>query len=225
MLNPETLPRPVLGTLYMGRVSRSQIGRPVKSFPRPAKEFLDPRTLRRDNRGTGGTVRRTNRETHMTDSTYYTRPEILTATVAEWHVRGCAGFPACPGCRFPKNHTIVTAHADTLAGLQRNGGLVVPAPTFGKASNVIRRMASDSYTDPKFGTVADATETVPADIFHTFDVWERGPGHVVRPDAMRPKLSQTLRRIIARLPERGIRPNVAIQAHDDSIDVTAYRLA
>ncbi len=161
------------------------------------------------------------------DKPYYTRQEIITATMAEWHVRGCTGDDVnqCPGCRFGKGHTIVIAHADALDGLRRNGGLVVPAATFGKASNVIRRMASDAYTDPKFGTVADATETVPADLFHQFDVWQRGPGHTVRPDAMRPKLAMTLRRIIARLPERGIRPNVAIQAHDDSIDVTAYRLA
>ncbi|MDP7088778.1 MAG: hypothetical protein QGG20_03420 [Dehalococcoidia bacterium] len=161
----------------------------------------------------------------MTDPTYYTRPEIITATVAEWHVRGCAGFPACPGCRFPKNHIIVTAHADALAGLQRAGGVVVSAPTFAKASNVIRRMHDEGYSEDVFGSMPDATETVPADIFHTFDVWNRGPGHAVTAESMRPKLSQTLRRIIARLPERGIRPNVAIQVVDDSVVVTAYRLS
>ena len=161
----------------------------------------------------------------MTETTYYTRPEIITATVAEWHRRGCVGFPTCAGCRFPKSAPIVLAHADALAGLQRAGGLVIAVATSGLASNEIRRMADPSYDPARFGTMADATATVGADIFHTFDVWERGPGHVVRPDAMRPKLSQTLRRIIARLPERGTRPNVAIQAMTDSIDVTAYRLA
>jgi hypothetical protein len=163
----------------------------------------------------------------MNQPTYYTRSEIITATVAEWHVRGCTGddtYP-CPGCRFGKGHVIVIAHADALDGLRRNGGLVVPAATFGKASNVIRRMADEGYDVERFGSMAAATATVPANIFHTFDVWQRGPGHTVRPEAMRPKLAMTLRRIIARLPERGIRPNVAIHAMTDSIDVTGYRLA
>ncbi len=156
---------------------------------------------------------------------YYTRPEILTATIAEWHIRGCVGFPTCPGCRFTATSPVVVAHADSLAGLQRAGGVVVSAPTFAKASNVIRRMNDNGYSEDVFGSMADATETIPADIFHTFDVWNRGPGHAVTAESMRPKLSQTLRRIIARLPERGIRPNVAIQVVDDSVVVTAYRLS
>ena len=86
-------------------------------------------------------------------------------------------------------------------------------------------MADDGYSPDVFGSIPDATVTVPADIFHTFDVWNRGPGHAVTAESMRPKLSQTLRRIIARLPERGIRPNVAIQVVGDSIVVTGYRLA
>ena len=137
---------------------------------------------------------------------YYLRPEVITATVAEWHRRGCVGWPTCAGCRFSKNHPIVIAHADALSGLQRAGGLVIAVATSGLASNEIRRMADPAYDPARFGTMAAATATVPADIFHTFDVWERGPGHVVRPDAMRPKLAQTLRRIIARLPARGPRP-------------------
>jgi hypothetical protein len=160
----------------------------------------------------------------MQNPTYYTRPEIITATVAEWHVRGCVGFPACPGCRFPKVHPVVVAHADALDGLRRSGGLVLAVATSGLASNEIRRMADPAYDPATFGTMAAATAPVAADIFHTFDVWQRGPGHKVTPKAMRPKLAITLRSIITRLPERGTRPNVAIQAHADSIDVTAYRL-
>ena len=156
---------------------------------------------------------------------YYTLKELVIATLAEWHVRGCAGFPACPGCRFTASSPIVVAHVGALAGLQRAGGVVVSALSFAKASNVIRRMADDGYSPDVFGSIPDATVTVPADIFHTFDVWNRGPGHAVTADSMRPKLSQTLRRIIARLPERGIRPNVAIQVVGDSIVVTGYRLA
>ena len=161
----------------------------------------------------------------MNNPIYYLRPEIIIATVAEWHLRGCVGFPTCPGCRFAKVHPIVTNHADALSGLQRAGGLVIDMPTPAMASNEFRRLADPSYDPARFGTRADATATVTADIFHTFDVWQRGPGHAVTAESMRPKLSQTLRRIIARLPERGIRPDVAIQAHADSIDVTAYRLA
>ena len=156
---------------------------------------------------------------------YYTLKELVIATLAEWHVRGCAGFPACPGCRFTASSPIVVAHVGALAGLQRAGGGVVSALSFAKASNVIRRMHDEGYSDDVFGSMLDATVTIPSDQFHQFDVWNRGPAHAVTADSMRPKLSQTLRRIIARLPERGIRPNVAIQVVDASVVITGYRLS
>jgi hypothetical protein len=73
--------------------------------------------------------------------------------------------------------------------------------------------------------VAAATTIIPVDMFHQFDVWGRGKGHAVTPESMRPKVTQTLRRIIARLPERGIRPNIAVQATAKGLAITAYRLA
>ena len=148
----------------------------------------------------------------------YTNPELLVATQAEWITRD-GSF------RFPKNHPIVKVHVQALSGLLRAGGLVIDAPTSAKASNIIRRMRDENYDPDRFGTMAAATAVIGSDLFHQFDVWGRGTDHVVTAESMRPKLSQTLRRIIARLPERGIRPNVAIQVVDDSVVVTAYRLS
>ena len=83
----------------------------------------------------------------------------------------------------------------------------------------------ESYDPAEFGTMAAATTMIPVNIFHTFDVWGRGDGHKVTADSMRPKVTQTLRRIIARLPEHGSRPHVAVQATPAGLAVTAYRLA
>lgn len=154
----------------------------------------------------------------MTDSTYYTRPEIILAARGEWITRDKA-------FRFGPTHPIVLVHADALAGLQRAGGLVIAADSSAKASNIIRRMRDENYDPARFGTMADATAVIGSDLFHQFDVWGRGTDHKVTAESMRPKVTQTLRRIIARLPERGIRPNVAVQALADGMAVTAYRLA
>ena len=148
----------------------------------------------------------------------YTNPELLVATQAEWITRG-GSF------RFPKNHPIVKVHVQALSGLLRAGGLVIDAPTSAKASNIIRRMRDENYDPARFGTMADATAVIGSDLFHQFDVWGRGADHVVTAESMRPKVTQTLRRIIARLPERGLRPNVAVQALEDGLAITAYRLA
>jgi len=169
----------------------------------------------------------------MNENTHYTRPEIITATRGEWITRGGA-------FRFGADHAIVIAHADALDGLRRTGGVKVDSddyPTGAKVSNRIRRMIDPAY-DPAatddagnaFGSIHPATVIVPTDLFHTFDVWERGPGHMVTAEALRPKVTQALRRIIARLPERGYRPGVAgtvTVGMDDTVAgvaFTAYRM-
>jgi hypothetical protein len=154
----------------------------------------------------------------MTQPTYFTRPEIILATRGEWITRG-GEF------RFGPDSPIVLVHADALAGLQRAGGLVVVADSPAKASNKIRRMQSDEYDAETHGTIAAATRLVAVDLFHTFDVWGRGADHKVTAESMRPKVTQTLRRIIARLPDHGYRPHVAVQASPAGLAVTAYRLA
>jgi len=180
---------------------------------------IDAAALQRDNGGAPG-HRVPVGKADMTNHTHYTKAELVVATLAEWTARD--GSP-----RFTKAHPVVVAHVGALAGLLRSGGLVIPAdeyPTGAKASNAIRRMIDDRYAVARFGDMAAATVTVPADAFHTFDVWQRGDAHKVTADAMRPKVTQTLRRIIGRLPERGTRPNVAVQAWGDRMTVTAYRL-
>ena len=165
----------------------------------------------------------------MTETTYYTRQEIITATRGEWITRTGA-------FRYGPTHPVVVAHADALDGLRRNGGLVVAdavADTGAKVSNHIRRMIDPDPTYDAYreihGKVPAATEFVTPDMFHTFDVWGRGPAHKVTPAAFRPKVTMTLRRIIARLPERGYRPGVAGTETTDMVDTkdgvafTAYR--
>ena len=169
----------------------------------------------------------------MNENTHYTRSEIIIATRCEWITRGGA-------FRFGADHPVVVAHADALAGLQRTGGVKVDSidyPTGAKVSNRIRRMIDPAYdptaTDDRgnaFGSIHPATVIVPADLFHTFDVWGRGPGHIVTAEALRPKVTQALRRIVARLPERGYRPGVAGTVTDGMADTvagvafTAYRM-
>ena len=149
---------------------------------------------------------------------YYIAKDLETAVLAEWITR--SGAP-----RFTLASPIVQSHLLALSGLRRAGGLVIDAPTAAMASNVIRRMLDPAYDPERFGTVAAATTIIPVDMFHQFDVWGRGKGHAVTPESMRPKVTQTLRRIIARLPERGIRPNIAVQATAKGLAITAYRLA
>ena len=163
----------------------------------------------------------------MNQPTYYTRNEIITATRGEWITRTGA-------FRYGPTHPVVVAHADALDGLRRNGGLAVAdavADTGAKVSNHIRRMIDPAYPAYRevHGKVPAATEFITPDMFHTFDVWGRGPAHKVTPAAFRPKVTMTLRRIIARLPERGYRPGVAgtetggMDATPDGVAFTAYR--
>jgi len=151
-------------------------------------------------------------------NTYYVAEELETATLAEWITR--SGAP-----RFTLASPIVQAHLLALSGLRRSGGLVIDAPTPAMASNVIRRMLDPAYDPERFGTVAAATTIIPVDMFHQFDVWGRGKGHTVTAESMRPKVTQTLRRIIARLPDHGYRPNIAVQVTAKGLAITAYRLA
>ena len=167
------------------------------------------------------------------ENTHYTTTQLTTAAQGEW-IRRDGSF------RFPKTHPVIVAFVALLAGLLRGGGVKIDGndyATGGKVSNRIRRMidpayaadATDDHGNP-FGTTPPATVFVTPDMFHQFDIWQRGPGHVVTAEAMRPKMTQTVRRIIARLPEHGYRPGVAITVTDgmadtpDGVAVTAYRI-
>ena len=164
------------------------------------------------------------KENPMKNPTYYTLEELTAATRGEWVTRSGA-------LRFGPDAPIVAAHLVALSGLRRAGGLVIDAPTAAMASNVIRRMIDPAYDPDTFGSIPKASTIVATDIFHTFDVWNRGDAHTVTSDSMRPKMTQTLRRIVGRLPERGIRPSIAITVTDgmegiaNGVAVTAYRLA
>ena len=149
---------------------------------------------------------------------YYVAKHLEAAVLAEWITR--TGAP-----RFTLASPIVQTHLLALSGLRRSGGLVIDAPTAAMASNVIRRMIDPAYDPDTFGSIPAATTIIPVDLFHTFDVWGRGADHKVTAESMRPKVTQTLRRIIARLPEHGSRPHVAVQATPAGLAVTAYRLA
>ena len=158
----------------------------------------------------------------MTDPTYYTRPEIIRATIPEWFDR--TGAP-----KYGASAPIVRAYAGALSGLTRTGLRIDRAdyPTPAMASNRIRRMIDHAYPGDmvddagnEFGQIDPtdhpACHLVTVDEFAGFAA---NAPKVIGSDTFRPKVTQTARRIIARLPERGWVAGVAVTVVDGMMKV------